>query len=792
MVSVGVTAGTTCGWTATSNAEWIAITSGSSGTGSGSFTFAVPTNPSSSPRTGTVTVAGQSVTVTQDGVPCSFSLSTSSVALTSSAGAGAVAVTAGSTCGWTATSNTGWIAVTGGSTGTGDGAVAFSVTANPSTSPRTGTLTVAGQTVTVTQAGAPCSFTLSTTSASFTATDGSGAVAVSAGSTCDWAATSNAEWVTVTSGPTGTGDGTVTFSVTANPSTSPRTGTLTVAGQTVTVTQAGAVCTYTLAAPSQTFASTGGTGSVTVNASLASCSWAASSDATWLTVTSGSSGTGTGTVSFSADANTTSTSRTASISIADQSYTVTVAAGSSVQQTVSVATESELQAAVTSATGNTRIVVAAGTYTLSRTLSLPTGVKDVTITGATGNAADVVLVGQGMNNASYGNVPDGIVALGIQRLTLSNLTIREVYGHAVRLDPTASAPHLSNLRLLNAGQAFVLSTSDSTLGAVDDGIVESSWFERTTPSRDAVTTAIEVHGGARWQIRHNVFRNLVAPSGQVGSPAVLMTDGARDTVTEKNKFIGCQRGVAYGWVDRQGSDHSGGIVRNNFFYRSSSQSGEASIMLVDSPLTEVLHNTILTSGTYATPIEYRYPETTGVVIRNNLLDGSVWARDGALGDDTANDGTARPEYFVDAATGDLHLAPGSPAIDRASLMPDVVVDLDDEPRPRGAAADMGADEAEPPNQLPTVSLTSPTSGSYTSPLRLQLSATASDEDGSIAAVEFYVNSVLVGRVTSGPYTVTFSSKSAGTFQIVAVAIDNDGGRTTSALVEVSTVRKGKK
>ena len=51
-------------------------------------------------------------------------------------------------------------------------------------------------------------------------------------------------WFTVTGGSSGTGNGTVSYTVAANTSTSPRTGTLTIAGLTATVTQAGRVRLY--------------------------------------------------------------------------------------------------------------------------------------------------------------------------------------------------------------------------------------------------------------------------------------------------------------------------------------------------------------------------------------------------------------------------------------------------------------------------------------------------------------------------------------------------------------------
>jgi hypothetical protein len=57
-------------------------------------------------------------------------------------------------------------------------------------------------------------------------------------SQCPWTATSNSSWINVTSGATGSGDGSVSFAVTANNAAVARTGSLTVAGMTITVNQA--------------------------------------------------------------------------------------------------------------------------------------------------------------------------------------------------------------------------------------------------------------------------------------------------------------------------------------------------------------------------------------------------------------------------------------------------------------------------------------------------------------------------------------------------------------------------
>ncbi len=83
-----------------------------------------------------------------------------------------------------------------------------------------------------------CSFSLSPTSASVGSAATTGSVSVTTGSSCNWTATSNASWLTITSGASGTGNGTVGYSVAANGGTSARSGSLTIAGITFTVTQA--------------------------------------------------------------------------------------------------------------------------------------------------------------------------------------------------------------------------------------------------------------------------------------------------------------------------------------------------------------------------------------------------------------------------------------------------------------------------------------------------------------------------------------------------------------------------
>ncbi|HEY0662515.1 MAG TPA: glycosyl hydrolase family 18 protein [Lysobacter sp.] len=90
------------------------------------------------------------------------------------------------------------------------------------------------------------------------------------------------------------------------------------------------------------------------------------------------------------------------------------------------------------------------------------------------------------------------------------------------------------------------------------------------------------------------------------------------------------------------------------------------------------------------------------------------------------------------------------------------------------------------NQPPTVTLTAPANGSsYSAGTNLAITANAADSDGSIAKVEFFRGTASLGVDTSAPYGVTWSNATAGSHTFKAVATDNAGASTTSAIASVT-------
>ena len=98
---------------------------------------------------------------------------------------------------------------------------------------------LATATVTVADSG-PCAYTLSTILEFFDEQAHVDEVTVGTGTGCAWTATSETLWLGIVSGVAGKGPGTVWYSVAQNTNAAARTGTLRIAGKTVTVIQDGA------------------------------------------------------------------------------------------------------------------------------------------------------------------------------------------------------------------------------------------------------------------------------------------------------------------------------------------------------------------------------------------------------------------------------------------------------------------------------------------------------------------------------------------------------------------------
>ncbi len=97
----------------------------------------------------------------------------------------------------------------------------------------------------------------------------------------------------------------------------------------------------------------------------------------------------------------------------------------------------------------------------------------------------------------------------------------------------------------------------------------------------------------------------------------------------------------------------------------------------------------------------------------------------------------------------------------------------------------------PVNIVPSVSLTSPSGGAtFIEGANINITANASDSDGTVTKVEFYQGSTKLGEDTSSPYSYSWNNVQPGSYSLTAKATDNEGATTTSSTVNITVNSSG--
>jgi len=234
-------------WETTSDQSWLSADPANSAD-NGMVTVTAQANPTTSARTATVTVSAtgvssQTVLITQTAGEAYLSVSATVLNINASSGSSATFDVLSNT-NWEVSSNQTWL-VAEPISGMGDGVVGIVAEQNQTVAERIAILTVSAtgvtsQTVTVTQAAGQATLTVSPSILEIGATDGSTAIFDVTSNTA-WSVASDQSWLSVNPA-SGSGEGTVTLTAGANPSSAERFAIITVAAngaasQTVTVIQ---------------------------------------------------------------------------------------------------------------------------------------------------------------------------------------------------------------------------------------------------------------------------------------------------------------------------------------------------------------------------------------------------------------------------------------------------------------------------------------------------------------------------------------------------------------------------
>jgi hypothetical protein len=169
--------------------------------------------------------------------------------------------------------------------------------------------------------GPSCTYQLAPASQTFGPDASTSAITVTTTAQCSWTARVEGSWLSITSGASGTGPGTIALAIAANPDEGARDATVVVADQSLRLTQQGrARCEVSLNPDDLQLGPDGG--SRTVNLSTgAGCAWTVVVTESWLSV-SPMSGTGSATLTLQVPPYTGIAERRADLRVGDRSVRV--------------------------------------------------------------------------------------------------------------------------------------------------------------------------------------------------------------------------------------------------------------------------------------------------------------------------------------------------------------------------------------------------------------------------------------------------------------------------------------
>jgi len=300
--------------------------------------------------------------------------------------------------------------------------------------------------------------------------------------------------------------------------------------------------------------------------------------------------------------------------------------------------------------------------------------------------------------------------------------------------------------------------------------------------------------------------NVIYNNGAGGGAGINM-DGVQTTMLRNNLFFNNHStGIAMFQIDGAAGPQGNQVLHNTFDMASDARWG----LLISNTtgLNTVRNNILLNRNTAHGGLLYRTAADAGNVDSDYNIMDSITTDDGdtkislaswqAQGHELHSRSATLASLFVNPAAGDYHLAAGAPAIDTGATLFSVTSDLDNNPRPQGAASDIGCYESAgsavvvPPP--PTITLT----GLTVSPASVKGGATVTGVvtlSGQAPAGGAVVALSKNGNVTSMPASVTvpagqttasFSIKTTRVKTSITVTITaNYAGGSKSASLKIT-------
>ena len=284
-----------------------------------------------------------------------------------------------------------------------------------------------------------------------------------------------------------------------------------------------------------------------------------------------------------------------------------------------------------------------------------------------------------VRNGVYGNNARwGIFTDFSDDLLLEN---NECYGsvaeHGIYVSNSGDRPVVRGNRVHDNNAAGIQLNADASAGG--DGIITNALIENNVIYGNGVAggAAINLDG-----VQDSVVKNNLLYDNHATGIVNYMGDGAEGPRGMRILHNTVDQASNARWALLMWNTSGPNFVRNNILYNRNPARGGI---------------------TYLDPIDITNTDSDYNIMDRVTPDdgGTVYtlAQWQAMGHEPHSLSVPLANLFVNPAGADYHLVAGSPAVDAGQTLPDVTVDIEGNPRPAGAASDIGAYERTAPPSI---------------------------------------------------------------------------------------------
>ncbi|MBU2869086.1 right-handed parallel beta-helix repeat-containing protein [Colwellia sp. E2M01] len=285
--------------------------------------------------------------------------------------------------------------------------------------------------------------------------------------------------------------------------------------------------------------------------------------------------------------------------------------------------------------GYSAIIFNEGVYHLKHTLNITS--PNLMFLSKSADPSNTILRGNGMKPTKG---VDNLLYIAAPNFIIDGLTLEQAGNHLIQIagEKGARKPIIRNAILQDSYEQLIKVTYSKKHRDKfsNEGVIENNLFRYTKGvGPNYYIGGIDAHGIRNWVIQNNIFENIASPSKYMAEHAIHLWNDTFNNVVKNNLIINSDRGIGFGMRMQNPNyiyhSNFGGVIEDNIIYHENNNNkfSDVGVILEGSPNTMIENNIIFLEHNYPNAIEYRFEQSTNIVIKNNTTNKDIQQRNGA-------------------------------------------------------------------------------------------------------------------------------------------------------------------